>query len=305
MSASAIAVPRDLRAISRALGGQVVCGQVLAPGPEHGPGDRSLSVKLSATSPDGFIIHSFAGDNWRACRDYVLDRLGLPRGGWKRESAPAPSPGPKVSDGGEGAERERAEAQWLWRRRRPIAGSVAERYLREARGYAVEIPPTLAYLPPSDAHEPALIAAFGMVSEPEPGALAIDDADVRAVQLVKLKQDGSGKADAEPNKIIVGRAALGSPIVLAPPNDLLALAITEGLENALSVCEATGLGAWASGGATRMPALADAVPSYIECVIVFGDDDETGRRHGAELSALLEARGFEVLLKVLRGGATS
>lgn len=147
----------DLRAIARALGGQVVGGQVLAPGSGHGPRDRSLSVKLSATSPDGFIVHSFAGDDWRACRDHVLDRLGLPRDGWKRERAPAPSPAPKVSDGGEGAERERAKAQWLWRRRRPIAGSVAERYLREARGYAGEIPPTLAYLPARNGHEPALI----------------------------------------------------------------------------------------------------------------------------------------------------
>ena len=77
--------------------------------------------------------------------------------------------------------------------------------------------------------------------EPEPAVLSIADADVRAVQLVKLKPDG-GKADVEPNKIIIGKGALGSPIVLAPPNDLLGLAICEGIEDGLSVYEATGLG---------------------------------------------------------------
>jgi hypothetical protein len=91
-----------------------------------------------------------------------------------------------------------------------------------------------------------LIAAFGAASEPEPGALAIDDADVRAVQLVKLRPDGSAKADVEPQKIVIGRGALGSPIVLAPPNDLLGLAICEGPEEALSIHQATGLGAMGS-----------------------------------------------------------
>ena len=257
-----------------------------------------MSVKLSATSPDGFIAHPFAGDDWRACRDHVLGRLGLPRDGLKRERASAPSSAPKVSDGGEGVERERAKAQWFWGRRRPIADGVAERYLREARGYAGGIPPTLAYLPPSGAHEAALIAAFVMASEPEPCALAIDDADVRAVQLVKLKPDGSGKADVEPVKIIVGRGALGSPIVLAPVTDGLGLAITEGNEDGLSIHAVTGLGVRAAGSAGRMPALAEPIPSYVECIIIFAQDDPAGRRGAADLAARLQACRVEVILKL-------
>jgi hypothetical protein len=61
----------DLRSIARALGGDVVGGEVLAPGRGHARKDRSLSIKLSASSPDGFIVHSFAGENWRDCRDYL------------------------------------------------------------------------------------------------------------------------------------------------------------------------------------------------------------------------------------------
>ena len=177
--------------------------------------------------------------------------------------------------------------------------------MRHARGYGAVIPPTLAYLSARDGHEPALIAAFGIASEPEPGALAIDDADVMAVQLVKLKPDGSGKADAGPTKIIVGRGALGVPMVCAPPNDLSGLAVCEGVEDALSVHVATGLGAWASGGAGRMPAPANAVPSYVECISIFGDDDDAGRRNAPQLAVRLEARGFEVILKFLRAGSST
>jgi len=197
------------------------------------------------------------------------------------------------------AESRRALARRLWSMRRPIAGTIAETYLRRARGYGGAIPATLGFLPARGEHGPALIAAFGMATEPEPGVLAITDAVVMAVQLIKLKHDGTGKADIEPNKITIGKGALGSPIVLAPPNDLLGLAIAEGLENALSVHEATGLGAWASGGASRLPALADAVPDCVECVSILAHDDDAGLRHAADLAAHLYARGLETILKFL------
>ena len=73
-----------------------------------------------------------------------------------------------------------------------------------------------------------------------------------------------------------------APIVLAPPNDVLGLAIAEGIEDALSVHEATGLGAWAAGSASRLPALADAIPSYVESVTIVADADKDGQRgaHG-------------------------
>jgi hypothetical protein len=56
-----------------------------APGPGHSAADRSLSVKLDAAAPDGFIVTSFAGDDALACKDYVREKLGLspfkPNGG--------------------------------------------------------------------------------------------------------------------------------------------------------------------------------------------------------------------------------
>lgn len=69
----------DLRTIARALGGEVSGAQVLAPGPGHGPRDRSVCIKFSATAPGGFLVNSFAGDDFRKCRDQVAAKLGLPR----------------------------------------------------------------------------------------------------------------------------------------------------------------------------------------------------------------------------------
>lgn len=67
----------DARSIAAALGGEATKDGVLAPGPGHSPKDRSLSVKLCAVNQDGFIVHSFAGDDAIQCRDYVRQRLGM------------------------------------------------------------------------------------------------------------------------------------------------------------------------------------------------------------------------------------
>jgi hypothetical protein len=66
----------NLKQLALALGGEVVGGQVVCPGPGHSPGDRSLAVRLSAESPFGFIAFSHAADDWRLCRDHVLRKLG-------------------------------------------------------------------------------------------------------------------------------------------------------------------------------------------------------------------------------------
>jgi hypothetical protein len=62
---------------ARALGGEVCGDQISCPGPGHSAKDRSLSVKIDADAPDGFVANSFAGDDPIACRDYVRTKLGL------------------------------------------------------------------------------------------------------------------------------------------------------------------------------------------------------------------------------------
>jgi hypothetical protein len=194
----------------------------------------------------------------------------------------ARNPEKKVHD--EAAERQRAKARWLWGRRRPLIASIAERYLRETRGYHGALPETIGYLPESGEHCACMISALGLTATM--GAI-----EVQAVHLTKLAPDGR-KAGTESDKIVVG-SPRGAPIVLAPVNDGLGLIIAEGIEDALSVHEATGMGAWAAGSAPLLPYLADMVPTYVECATLIVDDDKAGRRKSDELAAKLEARGIE------------
>jgi hypothetical protein len=187
------------------------------------------------------------------------------------------------------------KAKWLWRQSVPIAGTPAERYLREARAYTGPLPATLRFLPAREKHPPAMLAPFGIPDEPEPGELAIRDDQVRGLHLTRLLPDGAGKDHRDgPAKITLG-PSMGWPIVVAPVNDLGGLAITEGIEDALAAAM-VGLGAWAAGSAGRLPALADAIPPYVEAVTVLVDDDTDGRRHAAALADRLRARGLEVRL---------
>src|ERR1700694_1072106 len=63
--------------VAAALGGEVSGREVLAPGPNHSPKDRSLSIKLDPAAPDGFVVHSFAGDDPLQCKDHVRSKLGI------------------------------------------------------------------------------------------------------------------------------------------------------------------------------------------------------------------------------------
>ena len=74
-------IPMDLQTLRRALGGDISNGQLLCPGPGHSPADRSLSIKLNPNAPDGFVVHSFSGDDPLVWRDHVRKKLGLPE--WK------------------------------------------------------------------------------------------------------------------------------------------------------------------------------------------------------------------------------
>jgi hypothetical protein len=193
-------------------------------------------------------------------------------------------------------ERRHDTARWLWSLRQPIAGTMAEHYLR-SRGIICPLPPTLAFLPARRNYGPALIAAFGLADEPEPGILGTP-VNVDAVHRTFLDRDG-GKADIERPKRSLGSHA-GRPIVLAPVNDGLGLAITEGIEDALSVHQATGLGAWAAGGAHFMPKLAGVVPACVGVVTIYAHDDQAGQDGVRQLAeALIDRGGLEVYVEGL------
>jgi putative DNA primase/helicase len=105
-----------LRSMAQALSGDVAGASVICPGPRHSPRDRSLSVTLSAAAPDGFIVFSHAGDDWRACRAHVLERLGRPADYQSRGRTAPPSDSSEA-------------ARALWQDGADPRGTIVERYL--------------------------------------------------------------------------------------------------------------------------------------------------------------------------------
>jgi hypothetical protein len=63
--------------IARILGGDAHGNSIRCPGPGHSPADRSMSITLASSAPQGFLVHSFAGDDGIACKAYVRDKLGI------------------------------------------------------------------------------------------------------------------------------------------------------------------------------------------------------------------------------------
>ncbi len=286
----------NLHHVARLLGGHVTGrNSVAIPTPGHSPRDRGTTITFLPDAPDGFLVHCFNGGEPLETKDRVRDALGIaewrPGDGRDRRLHPAHvKTWDRVAVDAEAVEEQR-KARWIWSMGQPIGGSIAETaYVREARRIACPLPSTLRFLPARNGYAPALMAAFGSATEPEPGVIAIEDEAVVGVHLIRLRPDGSGKAD-NPAKITIGRGFI-SPIVLAAPNDLLGLVIAEGIEDALSVHQSTGLGTWAASGAHRMPALAAAVPSWINCVTILVDDNAAGHENSTELAERLGRRGI-------------
>jgi Toprim domain len=192
----------NLRAIARALGGEVSGRRVLAPGPHHSPKDRSLCVSLAPATPSGFLVHSFAGDDPIQCKDYVRARLGLPawQPGDEQDRRIPPS---RIKDwdrtiaDDQANLRERTEddllrikrAQALWNEAADPRGTTAQQYLRaRSLDLADDLAGALLRFHPrcpwrnEDAGRteriPALLAAFR----------SIDDDDITAIHRIRLDQ---------------------------------------------------------------------------------------------------------------------
>jgi putative DNA primase/helicase len=246
----------DLRSIARALGGEVSGHQVLAPGPRHSPRDRSLAIRLSSQAPDGFLVHSHAGDDWRECRGHVRSRLGLPP--WEpgdERSRTIPSSHIYKWDFGvidaETEDMRRTEddlvrierAQSLWREGVDPRRTAAEDYLRsralalpdELAGSVLRFHPTCPWRDENTGRTeriPCLIAAFR----------SIDDDIITAIHRIRVDQPARWPKTDRRMLGVVHRSA----IQLGAANGKLA--IGEGVETCLAAMQ---LGveqtAWALG----------------------------------------------------------
>lgn len=184
-------------------------------------------------------------------------------------------------------------ANWLWSQSQPLKGTLGEVYLRRTRGLNLpSLPATMRYLPPRGSHPASIVTAFGLAEGTEPFDLTLEAA-VSAVHLTRFDENAN-----RTGKLMLG-AVSGQPLCVAPTNDACGLCITEGIEDALSVHLATGLGTWAAGSATHMPKLAQCVPTWVESITILADKDQTGLRNAKRLHDSLAGLGFETRLSCL------
>jgi putative DNA primase/helicase len=230
----------NTREVAAALGGQVAGpNTVLAPGPGHSRGDRSLSVKLCTDAPGGFIVHSHAADDWRECRDHIRARLQLNLSRSDRVRTSGPSVARLQNDND--AKRINLSLRF-WNQSRDPRGTVVERYLASRKltlpdhmaDEVVRFHPSLAF---EGRKAGALVALFQDIVTNRPSGIhrTFLDADARKL-----------------GRKMLGRAR-GAAIKLDDDASVtLGLTIGEGLETCIAAWLAGFRPVWAVGSASSI-----------------------------------------------------
>jgi len=228
----------------------------------RGRGDRHPSLSIDDGHDGRLLVTCFAGC---APRDVLaeLARLGLlpDRDGTRPAHALTTPPRPTEPD---------PRALGIWRASKPIAGTIAERYLRH-RGIALALPPSLRFHPGLDYFE-VDAAPGGAITLPALVAgVQAPDRRLVAVHRTFLRRDGRGKAAVASPKKMLGRCARGS-VRFAPAG--ARLLIGEGLETTLAAMEATGTPAWAALSTSGLRSL--VVPPEVREIVIAADGDRPG-----------------------------
>jgi hypothetical protein len=235
----------NLRSLAIALGGDAAGrNRILCPGPGHSRRDRSLSVTFNG---DTFVCHSFAGDDWRECRDHIKVILGL------SDDAPRPAnDNTPIIDTTVLLDEQRRidDAARLWASSIPLAGTLAERYLA-SRG--------LTYDGEEIRYRPGDRSMIAMMTDAITG-------EPCGVHRTFLDADGR-----KINKKMRGRARGAVVRLSADEGVTLGLAIAEGIETALAVPFRPVWACLSAGGIAGFPVL-----NGIECLTIFADNDASG-----------------------------
>lgn len=267
--------------ITGALGGKWYSRFGSARCPAHG--DKHPSLSLSDGADGRLLLRCHAGCDFAAILD-ALRGLGLVASDGRRpETDFAEMARQRAVDVAQ-AEKREAQALACWREASPIAGTIAEAYLR-GRGITCALPDSLRFHPacwhPSGKRFPALVAM-------------VEGCERFAVHRTYLRPDGRGKAEAEPARAMLGTVAGGAVRIAEAEGSL---AVAEGIETALSL--ASGLlgrpaTIWAALSTSGMAGL--VLPPTPDRLTVATDGDEAGRAAGHALATRAAALGWRVSL---------
>lgn len=174
-------------------------------------------------------------------------------------------------------------ARTLWDETSPITGTLAEDYLR-GRGITCAIPETLRFHAdcwhgPTARGWPAMVAV-------------VEGADAFSVHRTYLDSDGDGKAQLNPNKMMLGYTRGGAVRLTEAQGPLV---VCEGIETGLSLASGM-LSApaviWAALSTSGMRGL--HLPSSQGRITIATDGDDAGRDAGRELADRAHGLGWKV-----------
>ena len=199
-----------------------------------------------------------------------------------RRTGSAPSSKPRDTTGA---------ARRVWDATRPLAGTIAERYLH-ARGVGhVAVAPSLRFSPAlthpqAPGRFPCLVAG---VQDVRGGFLA--------VHRIYLDRSGAGKANVDPVKASLGSTAGGAVRLLAEPSGG-PLLVGEGIESTAAAMVLFDLPGWAALGTGGLRNV--ELPRCIRDVVIAADKDfdGAGQLAAAALAERLEAEGREVEIQL-------
>lgn len=256
----------NLKQAALALGGDVISrNRILCPGPGHSRRDRSLQVTFK---DDGFRVRSFAGDDFRDCRDHVKAVLGLSD---ERPTVPR-QPLPHVDPD---RLKKQEDAAAIWSRSVPLTATLAERYLA-SRGLSYD-GDALRFYPDGR----AMVALITDILTGKP----------QGIHRTFLDRDGR-KVDRK----MLGLAG-GGVVRLSSDDDVsTGLAIAEGIETALAAPYRPVWACLSAGTMEVFPVLAG-----IEALAVFADNDRsgTGQKAANSCAARWHEASREVTISIL------
>ena len=298
----------SLRTLARALGGEVQGKQVVAPGPGHSRKDRSLGVRPSASSPVGFLVHSYVDDEFGICQKYVLGKLGMPLDAWRTKDQRAqerrrrrqfgdliqhtegvrqfgePQNARPTTETDNAARIARAVA--IWSEAVDAHGTVVERYLA-SRGLnlpegveALRFHPRCPWRDEAEnraIYVPAMVALMRSVNTDEP----------QGIHRTRLSAEG----------VKVGRRMLGiaaNAAVKVDADDAVAggVAIGEGIETVLAARQLGFRPAWALASAGAIAAF--PVLGGMEALTLLAENDLASDRAISQCATRWHGAGREV-----------
>jgi putative DNA primase/helicase len=204
---------------------------------------------------NGFLAYSFAGDDWRECRDHVRAAIGLRRSSDRLRRTLAPPRQTRVR--GVTASTTTASALALWGRAGDAAGTVSEKYLA---GRKLALPDgdsvirCIADIGPCGEQNAIMLALMRNVLTDEPVAVHRTFITERATKTYR-KFLGPSR---------------GAAVKLAAASDTLVVA--EGLETAMAAsCAGMDAAIWAMGSSVGIAGL--PVLPWVTNLVILAEND--------------------------------